>query len=115
MRAHVCLLFSPRPGALSTGHWRPTSSEVSEELDYRKLLRNSRGCLRSFRASGMLAWRGVELLDRDPSLRMAVDDWMTLATAAARFGVKRDRLERAALEGRLRGRKLGAGKTMPWL
>jgi excisionase family DNA binding protein len=46
---------------------------------------------------------------------MAVDDWMTLATAAERFGVKRDRLERAALEGRLHARKLGAGKTMPWL
>jgi hypothetical protein len=33
-------------------------------------------------------------------LRMAVDDWMTLASAAARSGVWRDRPERAALEGR---------------
>ena len=46
---------------------------------------------------------------------MAVDDWMTLATAAERYAVKRDRLERAALEGRLHARKLGTGKTMPWL
>lgn len=41
--------------------------------------------------------------------------WLTLAEAAGRYGVKRDRLRRATLEGRLRGHKVGAGSRMPWL
>jgi excisionase family DNA binding protein len=41
--------------------------------------------------------------------------WITLAEAAERFGVKRDRLRRATLEGRLRAHKVGSGSRMPWL
>src|ERR671931_24824 len=43
------------------------------------------------------------------------EGWITLPEAAARYGVKRERLQRAAMEGRLPGRKLGAGKSHPWL
>ncbi|MGH2352586.1 MAG: helix-turn-helix domain-containing protein [Chloroflexota bacterium] len=41
--------------------------------------------------------------------------WLTIAEAARRYDVKRDRLQRAAMEGRLPARKLGPGKRMPWL
>ncbi|MGH2351303.1 MAG: helix-turn-helix domain-containing protein [Chloroflexota bacterium] len=40
---------------------------------------------------------------------------LTLEAAAARFQVKRDRLRRATLEGRLRAVKLGSRRTHPWL
>jgi excisionase family DNA binding protein len=43
------------------------------------------------------------------------EGWLTVAAAAQRFGVKRDRLQRAAMEGRLRARKLGEGRSHPWL
>jgi excisionase family DNA binding protein len=42
-------------------------------------------------------------------------DWLTLADAADRYGIKRDRLRRAALEGRLPAHKVGSGSRMPWL
>ena len=44
-----------------------------------------------------------------------IDGWLTLPEAAARYGVKRERLQRAAMEGRLRGLKLGTGKSHAWL
>ena len=44
-----------------------------------------------------------------------LDGWLTIAAAAERYSVKRDRLQRAAMEGRLPGRKLGSGKSHPWL
>lgn len=40
---------------------------------------------------------------------------LTLAVAAARFGVQRDRLQRAALAGRLPAQKVGPGRSHPWL
>lgn len=40
---------------------------------------------------------------------------LTVAEAAARFGVTRARLQRAAMEGRLPAHKVGAGKSHPWL
>lgn len=42
-------------------------------------------------------------------------DWLTLAEAASRYEVKRDRLRRATLEGRLPAHKVGTGTRMPWL
>jgi hypothetical protein len=44
-----------------------------------------------------------------------LNGWVTLPEAAARFGVKRDRLQRAAWEGRLPTRKIGTGKRQPRL
>ncbi len=44
-----------------------------------------------------------------------LDGWLTLAEAAERYEVKRDRLRRATLEGRLPAHKVGAGTRMPWL
>lgn len=41
--------------------------------------------------------------------------WVTLAEAAERYGVKRERLRRATLEGRLPAHKVAAGKSLPWL
>ncbi len=41
--------------------------------------------------------------------------WLTLAEAGARYSVKRDRLRRATLEGRLPAHKVGEGKSLPWL
>ena len=41
--------------------------------------------------------------------------WLTLAEAAERYGVKRERLRRATLEGRLPAHKVGTGKSLPWL
>lgn len=38
-----------------------------------------------------------------------------LTVAAARFGVQRDRLQRAALAGRLPAQKVGPGRSHPWL
>ena len=40
---------------------------------------------------------------------------LTIPDAARRYGVKRDRLQRAAMEGRLRAEKLGDGRSHPWL
>ncbi len=40
---------------------------------------------------------------------------MTLEQAAAAFGVQRDRLKRAAWQGRLRATKIGAGRTSAYL
>jgi excisionase family DNA binding protein len=50
-------------------------------------------------------------VDGNPEL----DGWLTIAEAAQRYGVKRDRLQRAAMQGRLRARKVGSGLRMPWL
>jgi excisionase family DNA binding protein len=44
-----------------------------------------------------------------------LDGWLTLAEAAERYEVKRDRLRRATLEGRLPAHKVGTGTRMPWL
>ncbi|MBI3970635.1 MAG: helix-turn-helix domain-containing protein [Chloroflexi bacterium] len=41
--------------------------------------------------------------------------WLTLAEAAERYGLKRERLRRATLKGRLPAHKIGAGKSLPWL
>lgn len=38
-----------------------------------------------------------------------LEGWLTLHDAAARFGVKRDRLKRASWQGRLTTRKVGTG------
>ena len=46
---------------------------------------------------------------------MGIDDWLTVAAAAERFRVNRERLERAARNGKLAATKLGGGRTMPWL
>jgi excisionase family DNA binding protein len=46
---------------------------------------------------------------------MGIDDWLTVAAAAERFRVNRERLERAARKGTLPATKLGDGRTMPWL
>lgn len=46
---------------------------------------------------------------------VGLDGWLTLAEAAACYGVKRDRLRRATLEGRLPAHKVGTGTRMPWL
>jgi excisionase family DNA binding protein len=40
---------------------------------------------------------------------------MTLEQAAATFGVRRDRLKRAAWQGRLRATKIGDGRTSAYL
>jgi hypothetical protein len=71
---------------------------------------------------------GVESPDADGAAQRAVpgtiepasgpsvpDAPLTLAAAAARWGVKRDRLQRAAMEGRLPAQKVGEGKSCPWL
>ena len=49
--------------------------------------------------------------------RMAgeVNGWLTIPAAAERFGLKRDRLQKAASQGRLAATKLGAGKSHAWL
>ena len=44
-----------------------------------------------------------------------MDGWVTLPDAAESFGVKHDRLRRAALEGRLKGQKIGPGRKGVWL
>lgn len=40
---------------------------------------------------------------------------MTLEQAAAAFGVQRDRLKRAAWQGRLRATKIGEGRTSAYV
>jgi len=43
------------------------------------------------------------------------EGWLTMAEAADKYVVKRDRLRRASLEGRLPTRKIGVGARMPLL
>ena len=44
-----------------------------------------------------------------------VNGWQTIPAAAARFRLKRDRLQKAASQGRLAATKLGTGKSHAWL
>lgn len=44
-----------------------------------------------------------------------LEGWLTLPAAAERFGVPRDRLQKAAVQGRLPAKKLGAGRSHSWM
>ena len=46
---------------------------------------------------------------------MDLGGWLTLQQASELYGVKRARLRRAALEGRLKATKVGVGSRMPWV
>lgn len=48
-------------------------------------------------------------------MMVGVSEELTLGEAAERFGVKRDTLERAAKEGRLKARKIGPKTQHPYV
>jgi excisionase family DNA binding protein len=61
------------------------------------------------------ARRDASTTARSGQYEAAVALGLTISEAAAEYGVKHDRLQRAARDGRLRARKVGEGRRYPWL